>query len=368
MDKRKKILLVQLYANGDCLYTTTIARQIKVDYPGAHLTWAISDSCQNIIQYNPDVDHILPISNVQRNSDKYFRKFKKEVESGKYGIYDEIFIPQVADANLANYDGTIRSAIFRGYPNKITVPVEPVLILSDEEKLKVDKFAVENKLSDFSHVILFEYAPLSGQSKMTFLTAMSIAKSLTLDKTTAVILSSANKFENDDPNIIDGSILSIRETAHLTHYCNFMMGCSSGLTWVATSSAAKKLPMVQILDPKAIFINPVSRDFHRFNISNPGLIEITQFSENIIIECVLSALKDFPSAIKNFNGKIPLSFRASRMVVFNLLTQRNFKAIKKHIAVNIGQYGFKFNLLKHVAIGFFQFPFKATTKYLHKKK
>ena len=37
-----KVSLVQLDANGDCLYATTIARQIKQDYPGCHLTWWIS--------------------------------------------------------------------------------------------------------------------------------------------------------------------------------------------------------------------------------------------------------------------------------------------------------------------------------------
>ena len=32
--KRDKILLVQLYSNGDCLYATTVAQQIKKDFPG----------------------------------------------------------------------------------------------------------------------------------------------------------------------------------------------------------------------------------------------------------------------------------------------------------------------------------------------
>lgn len=367
MNPNPKILLVQLYSNGDCLYATTIARQIKCDYPGVHLTWAISDSCQSIIQNNPYVDTILPVSNVQRNSDKYFRKFKKEVESGVYGKYDKIFIPQVSDTNLANYDGTIRSAIFRGYPGKITVPVEPVLKLTEEEIKKVEQFAATHQLSKYSHVILFEYAPLSGQSKITFHNAMSIAKKITENKSIAIILSSANKIDNDDPNIIDGSPLSIRETAQLTHYCNFMIGCSSGITWASTSSASRKLPMVQILDPKAIFINPVSRDFQRFNISNRGVIEITDFNENTIVECVRSALSDFELAYKNFNCKIPLSFRASRMVVFNLLSQLNFKAIQKHIKVNMECYGFKWDLFKQIGIGLLQFPFKMISKIFSSK-
>ena len=45
----KNILLVQLFSNGDCLYATTIARQIKQDYPGCKLTWAIASFCKDII-------------------------------------------------------------------------------------------------------------------------------------------------------------------------------------------------------------------------------------------------------------------------------------------------------------------------------
>ena len=61
----KKILLGQLLANGDCLYATAIARQIKVDYPGCHLTWAISSLCASILDGNPHVDKVwvVPINN-----------------------------------------------------------------------------------------------------------------------------------------------------------------------------------------------------------------------------------------------------------------------------------------------------------------
>ncbi|MEO7049339.1 MAG: hypothetical protein ABI091_28810, partial [Ferruginibacter sp.] len=56
---QKNILLVQLFSNGDCLYATAIARQIKNDFPGCKLSWAIASFCKNIIAHNPYVDEVL---------------------------------------------------------------------------------------------------------------------------------------------------------------------------------------------------------------------------------------------------------------------------------------------------------------------
>src|SRR5512138_3038540 len=44
---QRRVLLGQLEANGDCVYATTVARQIKTDNPDCHLTWAIGSRCRN---------------------------------------------------------------------------------------------------------------------------------------------------------------------------------------------------------------------------------------------------------------------------------------------------------------------------------
>ena len=58
---RERILLVHLIANGDCLMATTVARQIKTDFPGSHLTWAIGYKCRHVIDNNPYVDEIWSV-------------------------------------------------------------------------------------------------------------------------------------------------------------------------------------------------------------------------------------------------------------------------------------------------------------------
>ena len=55
----KKILLVQLFSNGDCLFATAVARQVKTDFPNCNLTWAIAAFCKNIIALNPYVDMFI---------------------------------------------------------------------------------------------------------------------------------------------------------------------------------------------------------------------------------------------------------------------------------------------------------------------
>ena len=79
MQPGKKILLVQLFSNGDCLYATTIARQIKNDYPGCHLTWAIAGFCKSIIANNPFVDEVVEVNSVAKNDEASFKRYKKEI-------------------------------------------------------------------------------------------------------------------------------------------------------------------------------------------------------------------------------------------------------------------------------------------------
>lgn len=80
-----KILLVQLYSNGDCLYATAVARQIKQDHPDAHLTWAIADFCKQIIHANPYVDDVLIVHTVPKNDVTAYRRFRKQLYEQKNG-------------------------------------------------------------------------------------------------------------------------------------------------------------------------------------------------------------------------------------------------------------------------------------------
>lgn len=369
MDNTKRILIVQLYSNGDCLYATAVARQIKQDYPGCHLTWLIAKFCKDIINGNPYIDEVLVTDEVPKNDIIAFRKLKRKVmEEKKNGKWDEVFITHNMDDNQALYDGTIRGMIFRAYPNPVTVPVQPVLVLRDEEKQIVKKFVESNCMRQFQNVILWEYAPQSGQSVFSFDFVMKVAERITQLPGTCVILSSANSFSSSE-KIIDASSLSVRENAELTHYCSLLIGCSSGITWLSTSSAAKQLPMLQLLDPQAYFRNAPSVDFVRYGISTNELIELMEFGEDKIVEVVKTILNEGITAAKmKFNEPLPIQFNTTRKVVYNLLCYLQFKAIARHYRITRSIFGRNPLFVKQFILGFLTFPFKLIANKWRKRK
>ncbi len=368
MEKQKRILLVQLFSNGDCLYATTIARQIKEDFPGCHLTWAIAGFCKSIISHNPYVDEILEINQVAKNDVTSFRKFKKKIfREKKEGKWGEIFVTHNMDDNLALYDGTIRGMIFRAYPFPIRVPVQPILNLTDEEKQKVKQFAEQHNLPGFKNIVLWEFAAQSGQTKLSFDFVMKSAIQISELPETCVILSSARQFEGNS-KIIDASVLSVRENAALTHHCNLLIGCSSGITWLSTSTAARQLPMLQLLDSQSYFRNAPSTDFERYGVSTEQLIELIQFDKNKIFDCVkLIFEKDIKEAKKIFNEELPIQFNTTRKIVYNLLCYLNFKAIRKHYKITVSLYGRNPVFIREFILAFLSFPFKLVANVWRKR-
>ncbi len=364
----QKILLVQLYSNGDCLYATAVARQIKEDFPRCHLTWMIAGFCNNIINENPYVDAKRVADDIRKNDLQQFLQLSKQVTLEKeQGLWDEVFILQNSGNNFANYDGTIRGMIFRAYPRTITVPVQPVLVLTDAEKNNATTFAQAHQLSRYSNVILWEFAPQSGQLKLDFNQVMTIAQKITSRPDTCIILSSANRFNASD-SIFDASSLSFRENAALTHYCTLLIGCSSGITWISTSSAAKMLPMVQLLDDSVLFLNAPSVDFKRFGMDTSGLIEMTRFSDQTVSDCIEMILKEgMEKAKTTFHEELPIQFHSTKRIVYNLLCYLQFKAIWKHWRINTGLYGLHPVFIRQFILGFIAFPYLFLTNKWRKR-
>lgn len=369
MDQPKKILLVQLYSNGDSLYATAIARQIKIDFPGCKLSWMIASFCKDIISHNQDVDNIIVVDGLVKNDVIGFRALKKKVlREKKQGIWNEVFITHNMDTNQALYDGTIRGMILRAYHKPVTVPLQPQLFLTAEEKARVKEFAGSRKLREFKNVILWEFAPQSGQSQLNFDFVFSCAKRLTAIPGTSVILSSGNWF-TETQSVFDASKLTVRENAELTHYCSLLIGCSSGITWLSTSNAAKFLPMLQLLDGQAFFRNAPSVDFKRYGIPDEELIEITSFSADKIHRIIEGMIITGASAAKKeFNEPLPVQFHTTRKVVYNLLCYFHFRSIVRHFRITTSIYGAHPRFLKEFALGILGFPFKFIANKWRKRK
>ena len=302
----KRILHINLGLNGDCVMATTIARQIKSDYPECHLTWLILTRYASVIKNNPFVDSIWEVDLAVDESiiENGWYRCKAEAEARRLaGDFDIIFATQTPPDNIAHFDGTTRSSAFRNYPHPITVPVTPVLRLLQEEIVHVAYFSENNQLLRYKHVILLECSPSSGQSFFTLQKGLTLAQRLVEAKSDAVVIVSTHlAFESPHERVISGACLSLRENAALSHYCTFLIGCSSGITWITTSDAGKRLNTVQFLS-RAIYLGfgSVAHDFKHWGFPTEHILETTNSDDGRMLEIVLAALDDFPSARKNYH-------------------------------------------------------------------
>src|ERR1700682_5266273 len=132
--RTKKILLGILVANGDCLMATVLAKQIKQDYSGCHLTWAVSNLCKQVVVNNPFVDAIWEVrlnNKKEAEYESWYRFQDEALKRKRNGDFDEVFFTQIYPINVSNYDGTTRGTIYNSYPHSVTVNATPVLRLYD---------------------------------------------------------------------------------------------------------------------------------------------------------------------------------------------------------------------------------------------
>ncbi len=343
---KRRILLGQLGALGDCLYATAIARQIKHDYPDCHLTWAIGSMARPVLLGNPDVDEIweVPMAN-HGEMRAAWENFEQEAKEAKRrGEFDDIFLTQIFPNNFKNFDGTVRYSIFRAYPRPITVPVEPVIFLTSDEVENVNKFAQQHKLAQSYPVILFECSAGSGQTFVSPDFAVQFSQNLINYRPEArIILSSHKPIQTGDDRIIDGSQLSFRENAELTKYCSLLIGGSSGVSWLCTSTWAKPLPMIQLLNKFTSVFASFVHDYEYRGADTSMIIEMTDCSPDKLLLCTKTILLEgFESARVKFDEQIPLNFDH----YFSLIKPQK-RADRFHSMIcTIKRYGLSFSFLQ----------------------
>ncbi len=362
------ILLLHLFSNGDCLFATTIAKQIKFDYPNSHLTWMIASNCKSMILNNPYVDEIIEVDiSVYNDKELIFNQCLKSAQSQKEeGIYDHIFVSQIIGDTFSNYDSCVRTSIYRCYGKPITVSPKPVLILNDEEKDKALNFFTSNELHQYKNVILFECAPMSGQVIFTVDFIKSFASQIVKSGDTAIILSSAKKIPVDINGVFDGSILTIRETVALSEHCTLLLGCSSGITWATTSIESRQIPMVQLLDPNAYIYNPPSIGFSKVGESTEVIIELYRYDLDLLIKCTKHIFENsFQDAKKVYNQKAKSNFRIFRGITHTFIKRKKYKLLKQFILMNLNENGFNLKMIKMIAIGILFYPVQSMLNKKH---
>ena len=308
-----RILLGMLGSNGDCLYATAIARQIKQDFPGCHLTWAVASLYRSVLVNNPDIDTLWEIPMTSwPDMVRVWPLFETEAHSlAASAEFDHVFLTQISPGRFANFDGTVRPSMFRNFPRPITVPIDVTINLDAEEKAAVDEWIAASPAADASHVILCECSSKSGQSFMNVDRALELADAITAAHREAVVIISTHEpLANDNPRIISGGGLSIRQTARLTDYVDLFIGCGAGLTVAATSGVAKAgLPIVQILRRRTSVYASFRQDFAYYGKPTSQFMELTSEDPAHLRTVVLAAMGDgFESAKAEFDDPVPLTF------------------------------------------------------------
>ena len=335
----RRVLLGQLISNGDCLYATTVARQIKHDDPSCHLTWAVSVRSRSVLANNPHVDAVWEWPAFHNDDlaaawDEFTRQARGRLVAGEF---DDLYLTQFVGGNTDRWRGTLRGAIYEGYPRPITVPISPGVRLSETEVENVRRFAEHHGLPRRADapaappVILFECAPASGQSPVTPPFALEVARELLQSHLALrVILSSNVAVNGQDPRILDGSALTFRENAELSHYCSLLLGCSSGLSWLCTSEGTRRLPTVQVLSRHAFNCNPLSVDHAAWGLPTDGIIEMFDASVERTVRCVEAVLRgSFARARTRFHERPPRPFHTYRALWRTAFYQRDYRAVAR---------------------------------------
>ena len=316
----ERVLLAQWYSNGDCLLATTLARQIKTDFPGCHLTWAISTRCRELLRGNPHVDAIWEIEQPTTGEIKdlhfativQWNHFEHEVRARQAsGKFTQVFLTFSGSfRNLSLYDGTVRGLIFGAYPGPINVSLAPVLRLDKAEIENVRRFVgAHPEMTNCRRVALFECSPKSGQSAVNPEFALALSRRLLAEfDDLCIVLSSNLPVASADARIIDASQLTFRENAELTKHCTLLIGCSSGLTWLSTSDTAKSLPTVQIITSKAMFPNSLAIDHERRGLPTDHILEMDEPNLERAEACLKTVFREgFAAARAKFHQRISLA-------------------------------------------------------------
>jgi hypothetical protein len=103
--------------------------------------------------------------------------------------------------------------------------------------------------------------------------------------------------------------LSLRQTAKLTEWCTLFVGCGSGGTVAATSTAAKRLPMISLLKNGTSVFASFAHDFEYFGLAHDHMLESTETDPARIAAFIVTACRSGIGVAKaQFETGIPLHF------------------------------------------------------------
>ena len=97
-----------------------------------------------------------------------------------------------------------------------------------------------------------------------------------------------------------------------------MVGCSSGLTWLATSNWSKKINMIQLISPhfkNGVITASVKTDFEYLGLPLNSIIELYDPNEEIITKCINEIYENgFNTSLKKYDEYNIKMFKNNRLL------------------------------------------------------
>jgi hypothetical protein len=157
----------------------------------------------------------------------------------------------------------------------------------------------------------------------------------------------------------------MRETAALTHHADLFVGCGSGLTVVATSSAAKPLlPNIQILKRYTSVYASFKHDWEYFGKPTDHFLETTVEKPDRLAAIIAETLVEGIGKTREKYGEaLPLRFNWYFELIDQMLVRRRkYVEAAQSLSVTMERYGARRDLKRFartMVTPFLQFDPKA---------
>ncbi|MCX7930018.1 MAG: methyltransferase domain-containing protein [Chlorobi bacterium] len=126
MQQKPQIGIAIFHSLGDIINATIIARQIKADYPDSHLVWITAEQYAFILDQNPDVDEIITVAGNPKDLDTRIEELRTIRPWSRFYVPAPYLVRTLPGGDLTEL-------MLASYDGKLTVPLRPVLVLTDEE-------------------------------------------------------------------------------------------------------------------------------------------------------------------------------------------------------------------------------------------
>lgn len=114
-DSRTKILVIQLKMIGDVLATSIICNNLRLAYPDARIDYAIYPFTQPVVAHNPNIDHLILLTDEMRKSKRAFFRFLKQIRKEKYDVVIDAYGKTESNLMALASGAKTKLAFHKGY-------------------------------------------------------------------------------------------------------------------------------------------------------------------------------------------------------------------------------------------------------------